>query len=57
MDYKQEFLEAVIQGLVEGGYPEDAAKGLWKLFEKIYDSGYNEGQREQYVNSLHWSRQ
>lgn len=43
--FKQEFLEALIQGLVEGGYPEDAAKSLWPLFEKIYDSGYKEARR------------
>ncbi len=45
MDYKQEVVEAAIQGLIQGGMQKDIAEAFYLLFERVYDSGYNEARR------------
>lgn len=43
--YKEQVVEVAIQGMIEGGYPAEAAH-IWKtLLERIYDSGYSECRR------------
>jgi hypothetical protein len=44
--YKDEVVDQAILGLVQGGFP--VAESLRMLFERIYECGYNECQRELY---------
>jgi hypothetical protein len=43
--YKQEVIESAIQGLAQGGMQKDIANAFYLLFERVYDSGYNEARR------------
>lgn len=45
MDYKQEVIEAAIQGMIQGGMQKDIAEAFYLLFERVYTSGYNEARR------------
>ncbi len=44
--YKQEVIQAAVDGLVEGGIPKDFAETLYPLFERIYECGYYESIRK-----------
>lgn len=37
---------AAIEGLISGGMPVWEAKNLTSLLERVYNSGYNEAQRQ-----------
>lgn len=43
--YKQEVVEAAIQGMIQGGMQKDIAEAFYLLFERVYTSGYNEARR------------
>jgi len=45
MDYKQEVVEAAIQGMIQGGMQKDIAEAFYLLLERVYTSGYNEALR------------
>jgi hypothetical protein len=44
-DYKQEVIESAIQGMIQGGMHKDIAEAFYLLFERVYNSGYNEARR------------
>jgi len=44
-DYKQEVIEAAIQGMIQGGMHKDIAEVFYLLFERVYTCGYNEARR------------
>jgi hypothetical protein len=52
MTYKEKVINAAIEGLMEGGISKDRADIYAGLLAKMYDAGYNEGMREQYVTQL-----
>ena len=52
MTYKEKIINAAIDGLMEGGFSKDRAETIAGLLTKMYDAGYNEGMREQYVTQL-----
>ena len=43
--YKQEVVEAAIQGMIQGGMQKDIAEAFYLLLERVYTSGYNEARR------------
>lgn len=43
--YKQDVLDAAIEGLISGGLPEERAKLVLFLLDRVYESGYNEAMR------------
>jgi hypothetical protein len=45
MHYKQEVIKSAIQGMIQGGMQKDIAEAFYLLFERIYNSGYNEARR------------
>lgn len=59
--HKQDIVDAAIQGLKEGGFEDYFAENLRTILNIIYESGFKQGKEqgmtEQYINSLHWSRQ
>ena len=48
--YKMQIVEAAVQGMKDGGM-ENAEKFI-PLLERMFQSGYNEGMREQYLTML-----
>ena len=44
--FKQQTVQAAIDGLQQGGLPVHVAQSYRTLFEKIFDSGYLECKRE-----------
>lgn len=52
MSYKQDVVDSAIRGMVQDGMAECEAEVFRRLFEVIYQSGYNEGLREQYITML-----
>lgn len=45
MTYKQDVVDAAIQGLIAGGMSDTEANIYRLLLEKVYDTGYNEAIR------------
>lgn len=46
--YKEQVVDIAIQGMIEGGYPAEAAH-MWKfLLERIYECGYNDCRRDMF---------
>ena len=53
-DYKQEVIKFAIQGMIQGGMQKDIAEAFYLLFERIYNSGYNEARRNIEENPRDW---
>ena len=50
MNFKKKVIDSVVQGLIEGGFSKDKAYLFELLFERVYESGYNEAMRNLMVN-------
>ena len=53
-DYKQEVIKFAIQGMIQNGMQKDIAEAFYLLFERIYNSGYNEARRNIEENPRDW---
>ena len=53
-DYKREVIESAIQGMIQNGMQKDIAEAFYLLFERIYNSGYNEARRNIEENPRDW---